>query len=56
MPNASKIKEIPSFLKCHITLEMMEEPVTTEAGFSYEKNVIEDHIKLNGPTDPMTRR
>lgn len=33
----------------------MEDPVTTSAGQTYEREVIEDHIKKNGLIDPFTR-
>lgn len=34
----------------------MEEPVTTEAGFTYEMSALEDHIKTNGFVEPITRQ
>lgn len=40
---------------CKITLQLMEEPVTTIAGFSYEKSAIEDHIRVNGFVQPISR-
>jgi hypothetical protein len=33
----------------------MEEPVITNSGQAYERTAIEDHIKKNGLTDPLTR-
>ncbi len=33
----------------------MEEPVITEAGITYDKAVIEEHIQKNGCKDPVTR-
>ena len=36
---------IPDYLCCKITLELMEDPYTTESGHTYEKEAIEDHIK-----------
>lgn len=46
---------IPDHLICNITQEMIEEPVTDSAGQTYEKACIEEHIKKNGLTDPLTR-
>ncbi|KAL4466064.1 hypothetical protein ABPG74_004301 [Tetrahymena malaccensis] len=46
---------IPDHLCCKITLDLIEDPVTTEAGHTYEKVVIEDHFKKNGYIDPFTR-
>lgn len=36
--------EIPNYLLCKITLDMMDEPVVTEAGFAYEKSVLLKHF------------
>ena len=33
----------------------MEDPVVTQAGMTYERSVLEEHIKKNGLTDPVTR-
>lgn len=35
---------------------MMEDPVTTESGQTYERSAIEEHIQRNGKTDPFTRK
>ena len=41
---------------CKITFELMEDPVTTDSGQTYERMAIEEHIKKNGKTDPFTRK
>jgi STIP1 family protein 1 len=33
----------------------MRDPVVTDTGQSYEREVIEQHILRNGKTDPITR-
>ena len=33
----------------------MVDPVTTEVGHTYEREVVEDHFKRNGCIDPVTR-
>jgi hypothetical protein len=33
----------------------MEDPVTTEAGMTYDRTVIEEHFSKNGCKDPVTR-
>ena len=33
-------KEIPEFLLCRITDDLMEEPVIVSSGFTYEKKAI----------------
>lgn len=47
--------EVPDYLVCRITDELMEEPVILESGFTYEKEHIIKHFQYNGNTDPMTR-
>lgn len=34
----------------------MENPVVTEAGHCYEKEVLEEHLMKNGGIDPSTRK
>lgn len=34
----------------------MEDPVITESGFTYEKEVIKAHFEKNGKFDPVTRK
>jgi STIP1 family protein 1 len=46
---------IPDHLICKITYDMMEDPVTNSVGQTYEREVIEEHIKKNGLIDPLTR-
>lgn len=48
--------EIPDYLICKITLQLMEEPVLSEEGFTYEKKVLEEHYRLKGTVEPITRR
>lgn len=33
----------------------MVNPVITSSGLSYEKSLLDDHIKANGEVDPTTR-
>ncbi len=47
---------IPDHLICQITYELMEDPVLTEAGLTYERQAIQEHIEKNGATDPITRK
>jgi hypothetical protein len=47
--------EIPEFLLCRITDELMNEPVILSSGFTYEKTAILKHFEVNGAFDPMTR-
>ena len=47
--------EIPEFLLCRITDELMNEPVILSSGFTYEKTAIQKHFEVNGAFDPMTR-
>lgn len=47
---------IPDYLICKITFEIMEDPVVTDSGQTYERSAIEEHIEHNGRTDPFTRQ
>ncbi len=49
------IKDIPEFLLCRITDDLMEEPVILSSGFTYEKSAILKHFTKNGHYDPVTR-
>ena len=37
-------REVPDYLLCRITDEIMEEPVILESGFTYEKEKILEHF------------
>jgi STIP1 family protein 1 len=50
------VLEIPEYLICKITLDIMENPVVSEAGHCYEKEVLEEHLMKNGGIDPSTRK
>ena len=47
--------DVPDFLKCPISDELMKDPVVIQSGHTYEKAMIEKHFKKNGATDPITR-
>jgi STIP1 homology and U-box containing protein 1 len=47
--------EVPDHLVCRITDEMMKDPVILESGFTYEREQIQLHFKMNGNFDPLTR-
>ena len=47
--------EIPDFLLCPITDDLMEEPVVISSGFTYEKSEILKHFQTNGNFDPLNR-
>lgn len=34
----------------------MKDPIITPDGIGYERIIITEHLKKNGPTDPITRR
>jgi len=54
-PNISFDFTIPDYLCCKITFDLMQEPVTTTAGHSYEKEVLMESIEKNGYVDPVAR-
>lgn len=35
--------------------ELMENPVVTDAGHTYERDMLIEAIEKNGPIDPVTR-
>ena len=49
-------KEIPDFLTCSITLEVIREAVTTPSGYSYEKQDIVEWCQNSGCKDVMTNK
>ncbi|CAH0478243.1 unnamed protein product [Peronospora belbahrii] len=40
---------------CPLSLELMNDPVTTPDGNTYERSMIEQHLEVNGCFDPLTR-
>lgn len=44
----NKKVDLPDHLCCKITLELMEDPVTTQLGHTYERSAVEDHFQTNG--------
>ncbi|KAL4427065.1 hypothetical protein ABPG74_021172 [Tetrahymena malaccensis] len=55
--SAKKAKnEVPDHLCCPITMNLFEDPVVTQYGFSYERQALLEHFKLNGDIDPIARK
>ncbi|CAI5715694.1 unnamed protein product [Peronospora farinosa] len=48
--------EIPEYFICPISMEIMQDPVTTPNGVSYERRCLETHLQRNGEIDPLTRK
>jgi STIP1 family protein 1 len=48
--------DVPDYLLCRITDELMEEPVVLDSGFTYERAQIQRHFRANGCFDPLTRQ
>jgi len=46
---------IPDYLCCKITLDLMEDPVTTSAGHTYDREPLMEHLEKNGYIDPVNR-
>ncbi|CAD8195736.1 unnamed protein product [Paramecium pentaurelia] len=55
-PDQKQNYDIPSYLICKITFEIMENPVVTDAGHTYERDMLIEAIQKNGPVDPCTRQ
>ncbi|KAL9275864.1 E3 ubiquitin-protein ligase CHIP-like protein [Drosera capensis] len=47
--------EVPDYLCCRISLDILRDPVITPSGFTYERAVILDHLQKVGDFDPITR-
>lgn len=48
-------QNIPEFLKCPITLDLMLEPILLSSGHTYEKDELTKHFTKNGYIDPLTK-
>ena len=47
--------EIPDYLCCKISFDLMQDPYITPAGNTYEGELLLEHVKKNGVFDPITR-
>ncbi|KAL3616312.1 hypothetical protein CASFOL_039702 [Castilleja foliolosa] len=47
--------EVPDYLCCKITLDILRDPVITPSGVTYERAVILEHLQKVGKFDPITR-
>ncbi|KAG8477874.1 hypothetical protein CXB51_027525 [Gossypium anomalum] len=47
--------EVPDYLCCKITLDILRDPVITPSGVTYERTVILQHLQKVGKFDPVTR-
>lgn len=47
--------EIPDYLCCKITLDILQDPVITPSGVSYERVALLEHLEKVGKFDPFTR-
>ena len=52
---ARQQREVPDWLCCKITMDIMRDPVVTPDGISYERSVLLDHLAKN-EIDPFTRQ
>ncbi|KAH0636457.1 hypothetical protein KY289_036372 [Solanum tuberosum] len=48
--------EVPDYLCCKITLDILRDPVITPSGVTYERALILDHLQKVGKFDPVTRQ
>ncbi|XP_022159463.1 E3 ubiquitin-protein ligase CHIP [Momordica charantia] len=53
--DADAPSEVPDYLCCKITLDILRDPVITPSGVTYERAVILDHFRKVGNFDPITR-
>ena len=52
----NSILDIPDYLCCKISFDLIRDPYITNCGISYEKDILMDHITKNGSFDPVTRK
>ncbi|XP_070518489.1 E3 ubiquitin-protein ligase CHIP isoform X3 [Cardiocondyla obscurior] len=48
-------REVPDYLCGKISFEILQEPVITPSGITYERKDIEEHLQRVGHFDPVTR-
>ncbi|XP_014483313.1 PREDICTED: E3 ubiquitin-protein ligase CHIP [Dinoponera quadriceps] len=48
-------REVPDYLCGKISFEILQEPVITPSGITYERKDIEEHLQRIGQFDPVTR-
>ncbi|XP_066603928.1 E3 ubiquitin-protein ligase CHIP [Prorops nasuta] len=48
-------REVPDYLCGRISFEILQEPVITPSGITYERKDIEEHLQRVGHFDPVTR-
>lgn len=48
-------REVPDCLCGKISFEIMQDPVITPSGITYDKKDIEEHLQRVGHFDPVTR-
>lgn len=50
-----KKREVPDYLCGKISFEILQDPVITPSGITYERKDIEEHLQRVGHFDPVTR-
>lgn len=53
--NRRRKREVPDYLCGKISFEILQEPVITPSGITYERKDIEEHLQRVGHFDPVTR-
>lgn len=51
-----RIRDVPDYLCGKISFEIMQDPVITPSGVTYDRKDIEEHLKRVGHFDPITRQ
>lgn len=49
------LTQMMELFHCPLSLELMDDPVTTPDGNTYDRSMIEQHLEVNGCFDPLTR-
>ncbi|KAL3649276.1 hypothetical protein CASFOL_005679 [Castilleja foliolosa] len=54
-PTEPGVWNVPGYLCCNITYDILRDPVITPSGLTYERAVILEHLQKVGKFDPITR-
>ncbi len=55
IPEKKRKSDIPEYLLCDYSGELMENPVITSEGYTYERDRLAEFTQKNGNIDPVTR-
>jgi len=54
-PHALFKFEVPEYMNCKLSGQLMDDPVTIQSGLTYERSALLEHLRKTGHFDPITR-